>query len=633
MSCLRESDDSSDYGSDFTPDEEQLLNDLLNKATGPATGQAATTSPWTPSLSSTPVSVERLTTPKLPEISELDFIKPAVRTVFVADIEDGVDEPSARLPKVLGREKPRAPWRSRPAQSSRWSPTAMGRWSPHAGNSSRPISSGKLVSFSPATSLLRLVEHPESTEGRTVERERQNIRALEWSQQDPEVFAQDTRTPLERFRQAPNKAFSVTDLVSPAWCELQYWYTLTKHGRKKRTAAMKKGSSMHKTLEDEIYTTVPVEIKTKEDAWGLRIWNVIQGLRMLREYGVTREMEVWGMVDGQIVNGIIDQLSYECPDSELESTAESYYANAVESRAALPEYQMSLSDYLLSNSGGGMSLSEWGQGHSEPEQTAPVETKVPEAVYNLPRIYVTDVKTKASRSVPTVKSSGFRPTHLQLHLYYHMLNRLVTSDDVTIDVLAARYNFDAQKSFTDDFVSEVGGLNDQFFDALSSQESETTEAQNDDSQDSTGLLLSHNNLTQLWSLMIHQLRLTFLPPADAEGISSSIPSQTQPEILQGYQTLISPVLTARYLSSAANEALERQHLGSRSFLFDPPTMTSYLSEQMSWWRGERDPRGVDVMDAWKCRICEFRDECSWRQEQEMAYARRGRGRAGSLAEI
>ncbi|CAI7641764.1 unnamed protein product [Penicillium bialowiezense] len=618
MSCLRESDDSSDYGSDFTPGEEQLLNDLLNQATGAATGQAATTSPWTPSLSSTPVTVERLTTPKPSDFSDLDSIQPVARTAFVPDIEDGVDEPSARLPKVLGREKPRAPWRSRPAQGSRWSPTAMGSRSPRAGNSSRPISS---------------VEHPDSTEGRTIERERQNIRAQEWSQLDPDVFAQDTRPPLERFRQAPNKAFSVTDLVSPAWCELQYWYTLTKHGRKKRTAAMKKGSSMHKTLEDEIYTTVPVEIKTKEDAWGLRIWNVIQGLRMLREYGITREMEVWGLVDGQIVNGIIDQLSYECPDSELEATAESYYENAVESRAALPEYQMSLSDYLLSTSGGGMSLSEWGQGHSEPEQTAPAETQVPQAVYNLPRIYVTDVKTKASRSVPTVKSSGFRPTHLQLHLYYHMLNRLITSDDVTIDVLAARYDFDAGKAFTDGFVSEVGGLNDQFFDALSSQESETTETQNDDSQDSTGLLLSHNNLSQLWSLMIHQLRLTFLPPADAEGIAPSIPSQTQPELLQEYQTLVSPVLTARYLSSAADEVLERRHLGSRSFLYDPTSLTSYLSDQMTWWRGERGPRGVDIMDAWKCRICEFRDECSWRQERELAYARRGPRRAGSLAEI
>jgi exonuclease V len=458
-------------------------------------------------------------------------------------------------------------------------------------------------------------------------------RELEWTKQDP-AGSVDTRTPVERFRQAPNKAFSVTDLVSPAWCELQYWYTLTKHGRKKRTAAMKKGSSMHKTLEDEIYTTVPVEITTKEDAWGLRIWNVIQGLRMLREYGVTRELEVWGVVDGNIVNGVIDQLSYECPDSELEATAAAYYADVVASRAALPEYQMSLSDYLLSSSQGGMKLSDLGQ--SIAEEPAIVEPELPAAVYNLPRIYLTDVKTKANRSLPTVKSSGFRPTLLQLQLYYHMLNRLITSDDVTIDILAARYSFDAERPFTDAFVLEVGGLNDQFFDALSSQESEQNESLPTASQDSTSMLLTHNNLSRLWSLMIEQIRLTFLPDTsfETQSIAPSIPALSQPELLKPYSTLLSPVLTARYLSSAVNEDLERQLIGSRSFLFDPTNLTSYLTDQMTWWRGERDPRGVDIMDAWKCRICEFRDECSWRQDQEMAYARRGRGRrAGSLADI
>jgi hypothetical protein len=115
----------------------------------------------------------------------------------------------------------------------------------------------------------------------------------------------DNRSPLERFRTAPKKALSVTDLVSPAWCELQYYYTLSIHGRKIRTAAMKKGSVVHKELEDQIYTTVQVDITCKEEAWGLRIWNVIQGLKTLRETGQARELEVWGLVEGQIVNGVI----------------------------------------------------------------------------------------------------------------------------------------------------------------------------------------------------------------------------------------------------------------------------------------------------------------------------------------
>lgn len=329
---------------------------------------------------------------------------------------------------------------------------------------------------------------------------------------------------------------------------------------------MKKGSVVHKTLEDEIYTTVPVEITTKEDAWALRIWNVIQGLRMLREYGVTRELEVWGVVDGEIVNGIIDQLSYECPDSELESTASSYYEDAASSRDALPEYQMSLSDFLLSSSQGGRRLSDLAQ--PEPSEEVHPSEELPSHVYELPRIYMTDVKTRASGSAPTIKSTSFRPTLLQLQLYYHLLNRLITSDDVTMDVLAARYNLDTQRPFTDAFISEVGGLNDEFFDSLTSQDLEYDDSAisngPDISQGSTSLLSTHGTLSSLWSFMKDQLRLTFLPAiaAEMEAIAPSIPSHTQPGMLEQYSTSslqssplgISPRLPPKTLNLAFWEA-------------------------------------------------------------------------------
>lgn len=401
---------------------------------------------------------------------------------------------------------------------------------------------------------------------------------------------------------------------------------------------------VHKTLEDEIYTTVPVEIKTKEDAWALRIWNVIQGLRMLREFGVTRELEVWGLVDGELVNGVIDQLSYECPDSDMEASAAGYYKEATESRAALPEYQMSLSDYLLSSSQGGRRLSDLAQSESSPVHPDP---SLSQAVYDLPRIYMTDVKTKASGSVPTVKSTSFRPTLLQLHLYYHMLNRMATSDDVTIDVLAARYDLDIEKPFTDAFTSEVGGLNDQFFDTMTSfqsspesdigdvptpedartmfHEHSLSPSQHDETQDSMSLLTNYGTLSRLWGFMKKQIRLTFLP-SEEHSISPSIPAVEQPAMLEDYPTLLSPVLTARFVSSALTDEPQPRLLGSRSFLFDPDNMQSYLTDQMEWWRGQRDPRGVNIMEAWKCRICDFRDDCSWREEREWAYASRNRGK-------
>ena len=45
---------------------------------------------------------------------------------------------------------------------------------------------------------------------------------------------QDNRSPIERFRRPPKKALSVTDIVSPAWCELQYFYTVSaqQHGQR-----------------------------------------------------------------------------------------------------------------------------------------------------------------------------------------------------------------------------------------------------------------------------------------------------------------------------------------------------------------------------------------------------------------
>ncbi len=124
--------------------------------------------------------------------------------------------------------------------------------------------------------------------------------------------------PITRFRKY--RPLTVSDFVAPAWCELQYFYSLSKYGKIRRTAFMKKGTEVHRTLELEVHEYVPVEVRSKEDSWGLRIWNVIQGLRALRVTGVTRELDVWGVVNGEVVSGVIDEVSTTCPDLELETT-------------------------------------------------------------------------------------------------------------------------------------------------------------------------------------------------------------------------------------------------------------------------------------------------------------------------
>lgn len=134
MSCPERTEDldSSDYGSDFTPDEEDLLNTLLSKAVAEHATDATPTHTWLP----TPTPIERTTAPKTPDLTDLDSLQPAV-PALVADIEDGI-EPVVRLPKVLGREGPRSPWRqSQPRPAVRWNPTATGRSSPRASNRNR----------------------------------------------------------------------------------------------------------------------------------------------------------------------------------------------------------------------------------------------------------------------------------------------------------------------------------------------------------------------------------------------------------------------------------------------------------------------------------------------------------------
>ncbi|KAI9872838.1 MAG: hypothetical protein M1830_001132 [Pleopsidium flavum] len=396
--------------------------------------------------------------------------------------------------------------------------------------------------------------------------------------------APDIRSPLERFRTAPKKALSVTDLISPSWCELQYWYTLTKHGRKKRTPAMRQGSAVHKTLEDEVHKSVAVSIETKEDAWGLRIWNIIQGLRTLRDTGMTRELEIWGVIDGLVVNGVIDELSYVCPDRELEEEVTARTAHGKGGKKAVSADQTSITDFLKSpSSGSGLKNS--------------IIRDIRKITKPSSKIYLTDVKTRGTRSIP--KGASFRPTLMQLMLYRHLLSNLATNR-VDADVLFNRYELKSSATFTDGFITQVGSLNEVFYDAPAEpSQSEDLPAS---SQDSLQILLDNNSLKQLWALMIHEFQRTM-----PLGFGS-----------------IGDVLKAEY-----RDQVDGSILGIKTFVHDDGVLKSYLEDEMRWWRGEREAQGVSIEEAYKCRICEFAEGCTWRKAkiEEATEAHRTRSRS------
>ena len=341
---------------------------------------------------------------------------------------------------------------------------------------------------------------------------------------------------------------------------------------------MKQGSAVHKTLEDQVHTTVAVEITSKEDAWGLRIWNIIQGLKTLRDTGMTRELEIWGTVDGLVVNGVIDELSYICPDRELEEAEENGKATKV-----IPADQASITDYL------GSSTLE-NNGHR-------VLTSTRSLLKKTSKIYITDVKTRGVKSIP--KGASFRPTLMQLMLYHHLLSTLAINH-VDPAILFDRYELNPDTPFSDSFIAQIGSLN--VSDSTSLEPSQTSLPPSS-TQDSITTLLTHNSLRSLWTLMISEFAHTF--PAGAKSVGN--------------------VLKAEY--RAQNDGAI---MGVKTFLYDEATMREYLEDEMRWWKGEREAVGVVEEEAYKCGFCEFSEECEWRRGKIEEGVQRMRERTRSV---
>ncbi|KAF4551470.1 Exonuclease V - a 5' deoxyribonuclease-like protein [Elsinoe fawcettii] len=397
----------------------------------------------------------------------------------------------------------------------------------------------------------------------------------------------DSRSPLERFRAQPKKPMSVTDLVSPSWCELQYLYSLSKYGRVKQTPAMKQGSTVHKELEEEVHIAVSVETVTREDMFALRIWNIIQGLRTLRATGMTRELEVWGVIEGQVVNGVIDELSYKCPDSTLEAalTEKKKRGRPKKSEPELAPNQSTLSSFLSTST------------NAQPLSQALASSSSATAGKKDRRVYITDIKTRTSPSLPSDETS-LRPTFLQLMLYRRLLTQLSMSE-VPSSQIFERYRVSPTATFSDTFIAQIGGL-DYNFPSSASEDPDYAPPMSSP-QDSVDELLSHNTLSTLWDLMIDEFGLALH--------CATLPARTPGAL----SPLIQAEFRASGLASRRGGGIRAgQVLGRKVFVHDERRLENYVKDEMSWWKGERPTKGVEIEEAFKCRICVFAEGCEWR---------------------
>ena len=369
---------------------------------------------------------------------------------------------------------------------------------------------------------------------------------------------------------------------------------------------MKGGTKLHKQLEEQVYTTIKIDIAKKEDAFALKLWNVIQGLRTLRDTGMTREMETWGLVDGEVVNGVIDGLSYENPDPDFEEEVRSSQGSQNSQPA---KEQPKITGFF---------------GSTKEKEKEKVDDR---------QIFLFDVKTRASNTLPS--GAVVRPTKIQLFLYHRFLANMA-SGKLNFLRIFARYGLGPDEPLSDSFMAQIGALHDEIFDDDDDDDddapSDYVSAPSTPPPGNPGPgagpassqplpppppdLIHYRTLRELLPLLQSELRLTF--PRGAASLGALVTVE--------YRRRATPAEEEE--DSGGGGGGGGEVIGENVFYVDDEVLDLYLAEDMQWWRAAREPRGVVIEEAYKCRGCEFAGECGWRVGQEAELLRRSRARRG-----
>ncbi|KAH9854743.1 exonuclease V a 5' deoxyribonuclease-domain-containing protein [Lenzites betulinus] len=309
----------------------------------------------------------------------------------------------------------------------------------------------------------------------------------------PRVKGSSRRTPFQQFRSWKG-VLSVTDLVGPSWCEVQFDYGLRQKRYKKledrptsfltaegKTIAVvqdvaaqndrtvTRGKSIHKVLEREVQPeTVAVEITTPEERWGLRLINMLASLQILTEVGYCREMPVFGVVQDQVVTGIIDEIARRPLDSTNWPESEQDIGSGGKAGTSIPNKRVAPSTPSKSTSKKHKhdSPSEQpqitaffspGPRPRTPIEPTPVQVEGPK--YSL---HLSDTKTRTRPSLPTDEDAF--ASRLQLMLYHRLLSNLLAPAAPSIcapapldfAALWQRVRVNPARRFSDGFLAQSG---------------------------------------------------------------------------------------------------------------------------------------------------------------------------------
>ncbi|KAI8986091.1 exonuclease V [Trametes punicea] len=304
-------------------------------------------------------------------------------------------------------------------------------------------------------------------------------------------------SPFQQFRRW-NRLLSVTDLVAPSWCEVQFDYglrqkrykkledrplsfntaeghtiTVVQHVAAQNDRTVARGKSVHKVLEREVQAeAVPVDVTTQEERWGLRLVNMLTALETLLELGYCREMPVFGIMHDQVVTGLIDEIGRRPVNTETAldpqtkpiGTGSPSKRPAPSSSPATP-----FKSTAKKSKHGELSADQppitafFTPGRRPTNPITPSDPALPPlAALTRYSLHISDTKTRMRPTLPPEEDTF--ASRVQLMLYHRLLSNLLASaiPDVPASApldfteLWARVGVDPTRRFSDTFLAQAG---------------------------------------------------------------------------------------------------------------------------------------------------------------------------------
>ncbi|KAJ6479187.1 exonuclease V [Mycena vitilis] len=480
-------------------------------------------------------------------------------------------------------------------------------------------------------------------------------------------------SPIHRYRR--NGTLSVTDLISLAWCEVQFDYGM-RQKRFRRLAdrpasfraesgkeilvqrdvaarndkTTKRGQFIHKELERELRPEeIQIVITTEEERWALRLITLLSSLVSLSVEGRAREIPVFGVVDGVATVGIIDELAVR--DQPEPSTGTKRAA----SDSALPPPKRECRTPSPPACA------------AEPSPAAPPQC-----------VRVIDTKTRRSNSLPSDEDA--EPAQLQVMLYHRLLSALL-SVLVPFDfpALWALVGVLPSAAFSSAFLRQatqilgtesvpvcleevvlllrtrLGEINlpalDRTLEIIYRPQYKYPELRRSDRgksrapapgsstrEDEEVAKAIEMSLTDVFELHLavalkeSGALLNEMPPPGMQPDSARLnPGSANGE---GTTRVLEKEPTVAVLNDCQTQesAGRPDVIGTKHFLMDDAHLDTYLHNALDWWRGKRKPRGVSDRQTGRCFSCEYREGCEWREQKAAEKASEAKLRRRGLME-